>query len=563
MASNKAATATFIAAFAMIFAVEVSVAQETIGNSDGGDDAVRHYKVNGFDFEMEKGREACYIACYNNVFATNSSPFTAEKRCHKKCSSSAGGSLVSASSAVAAAKHTLTPNLVKLLKDNGIQKVKLFDADADILRALKGSDLEIMVGIPNDMLYALANSVAAAEKWVEKNVSSHVSSNSVNIRYVAVGNEPFLSTFNGSFLATTFPALQNVQAALIKAGLGNKVKVTIPLNADVYQSSSEKPSTGDFRQDIRDLMVSIVKFLSDNGAPFTVNIYPFISLYNDPNFPTDYAFFDGYSNSIDDNGKVYSNVFDANHDTLVWALQKNGFPNMSIIIGEIGWPTDGDIHANVKYAQRFNQGFMTRISGGKGTPLRPGPIDAYLFSLIDEDAKSIQPGNFERHWGIFNFDGTPKYNLSLGANSGRLVPASGVHYLTQQWCVIAPTASLDNPQIADSVGYACSHADCTSLGYGTSCGDLDSRGNISYAFNSYYQENNQLPSACKFPGLSVITNKDPSTPTCKFKVMIQTSRPASDRNSAITSLQNMVLVIISFFQFCMHALNYCIFRFTF
>nr|GMC49846.1 glucan endo-1,3-beta-glucosidase 5-like [Ipomoea batatas] len=364
-------------------------------------------------------------------------------------------------------------------------------------------------------------------------------------------------------MATTFPALQNVQAALIKAGLGNKVKVTIPLNADVYQSSSEKPSTGDFRQDIRDLMVSIVKFLSDNGAPFTVNIYPFISLYNDPNFPTDYAFFDGYSNSIDDNGKVYSNVFDANHDTLVWALQKNGFPNMSIIIGEIGWPTDGDIHANVKYAQRFNQGFMTRISGGKGTPLRPGPIDAYLFSLIDEDAKSIQPGNFERHWGIFNFDGTPKYNLSLGANSGRLVPASGVHYLTQQWCVIAPTASLDNPQIADSVGYACSHADCTSLGYGTSCGDLDSRGNISYAFNSYYQENNQLPSACKFPGLSVITNKDPSTPTCKFKVMIQTSRPASDRNSAITSLQNMVLVIISFFQFCMHALNYCIFRFTF
>nr|GMD65929.1 hypothetical protein Iba_chr12cCG10100 [Ipomoea batatas] len=110
MASNKAATATFIAAFAMIFAVEVSVGQETIGNSDGGDDAVRHYKVNGFDFEMEKGHEACYIACYNNVFATNSSPFTAEKRCHKKCSSSAGGSLVSASSAVAAAKHTLNPN---------------------------------------------------------------------------------------------------------------------------------------------------------------------------------------------------------------------------------------------------------------------------------------------------------------------------------------------------------------------------------------------------------------------------------------------------------------------
>ncbi|VFQ84610.1 unnamed protein product [Cuscuta campestris] len=377
---------------------------------------------------------------------------------------------------------------------------------------------------------------------------------SISGRYVAVGNEPFLSAYNGTFLATTFPALQNVQAALIKAGLGSKVKVTIPLNADVYGSSTEKPSTGDFRQDIRDLMLRIVKFLNDNGAPFTVNIYPFISLFNDPNFPADYAFFDGYSNPINDNGKTYTNVFDANHDTLVWALQKNGFPNMSIIVGEIGWPTDGDINANVKYAQRFNQGFMTHILGEKGTPMRPGPVNAYLFSLIDEDAKSIKPGNFERHWGLFNFDGTPKYNLSLGHTNSAgqvLVPANDVHYLPQRWCVMASTASLENPHIADSVGYACSHADCTSLGYGTSCGDLDSRGNISYAFNSYYQENNQMASACKFPGLSVITNTNPSTSTCKFKVMIQTASPAASyRNSATPHPQNMVLVVfISLFSF--------------
>lgn len=327
------------------------------------------------------------------------------------------------------------------------------------------------------------------------------------------------------------------------------MKVTVPLNADVYESSSEKPSTGDFRQDIRDLMVNIVKFLNDNGGAFTVNIYPFISLYNDPNFPADYAFFDGYSNAIDDNGKIYNNVFDANHDTLLWALQKNGYPNMSIIIGEVGWPTDGDNNANLKAAQRFNQGFMTHISGGKGTPMRPGPIDAYLFSLIDEDAKSIQPGSFERHWGIFYFDGTPKYNLSLGANSGGLVPASGVHYLARQWCVLSPSASLDDPQLADSVGYACSHADCTSLGHGTSCADLDTRGNISYAFNSYYQENDQLPTACKFPNLSMVTNTDPSPPggTCKFKIMIQASSPKSLKSNAFTSkpVNVMLLVIVS------------------
>ncbi|KAK9268990.1 hypothetical protein L1049_000757 [Liquidambar formosana] len=421
------------------------------------------------------------------------------------------------------ATHPLKPEtVVRLLKDNGIQKVKLFDADYDSLRALGKSGIEVMVGIPNDMLASLASSMKAAEKWVAKNVSTHITTNDVNIRYVAVGNEPFLATYNGSFLRTTFPALQNIQSALIKAGLSNQVKVTVPLNADVYESSTTLPSGGDFRANIHDLMLAIVKFLSDNGAPFTVNIYPFISLYIDPNFPVEYGFFDGNSSPVNDGGTSYYNMFDANHDTLVWALQKNGFGNLPIIVGEIGWPTDGDENANLNYARRFNQGFLSHISGGKGTPMRPGPVDAYLFSLIDEDAKSIDPGNFERHWGIFTFDGLPKYPLNLGTtNSGSLVPARNVQYLERKWCVMKPSARLDDPQVASSVSYACALADCTSLGYGTSCGGLDSRGNISYAFNSYYQKHNQLDGACKFPGLSMITKIDPSTGSCKFEIMMQ------------------------------------------
>lgn len=325
------------------------------------------------------------------------------------------------------------------------------------------------------------------------------------------------------------------------------MKVTIPLNADVYQSSTEQPSTGDFRSDIHDLMVQISQFLSDNGAPVTVNIYPFISVYKDPNFPLDYAFFDGYSSPINDNGRIYNNVFDANHDTLIWALQKNGIGNLSIIVGEFGWPTDGDRNANIQNAQRFNQGFMSHISGGKGTPMRPGPVDAYLFSLIDEDAKSIQPGNFERHWGVFNYDGTPKYNLSLGSNSVGLIAASNTQYLSRQWCVLSSNASVDDPQVAPSVSYACSNADCTSLGYGTSCADLDARGNISYAFNSYYQEHNQQASACQFPGLSVVTSSDPSQGGCRFKLMIRTSRlvGGANENGSLNQKINLVLLVFT------------------
>lgn len=91
--------------------------------------------------------------------------------------------------------------------------------------------------------------------------------------------------------------------------------------------------------------------------------------------------------------------------------------NLSIIVGEIGWPTDGDMNANIQNARQFNQGLVNHVSSGQGTPLRPGPMDVYLFSLIDEDLKSIQPGNFERHWGVFYYDGTPKYQLSSSSSN--------------------------------------------------------------------------------------------------------------------------------------------------
>lgn len=180
-----------------------------------------------------------------------------------------------------------------------------------------------------------------------------------------MGNEPFLKTYKGLYQQTTFPALQNIQAALIKAGLGRQVHATVPLNADVYETSTGVPSGGDFRSDIRDLMISIVGFLQNNGAPVAINIYPFLSLYADPHFPIDYAFFGGGAAPVVDGSVTYTNVFEANYDTLIWALEKNGFGSMNVIVGEIGWPTDGDPNANLEYARRFNQGLINRITQGE------------------------------------------------------------------------------------------------------------------------------------------------------------------------------------------------------
>uniref|UniRef100_A0A5B7C528 glucan endo-1,3-beta-D-glucosidase n=1 Tax=Davidia involucrata TaxID=16924 RepID=A0A5B7C528_DAVIN len=424
------------------------------------------------------------------------------------------------------ATHKLPPEVVvQMLKDNGIQKVKLFDADQSTMSALAGSGIEVMVAIPNDQL-AVMNNYDRAKEWVRRNITRYNFNGGVNIKYVAVGNEPFLKSYNNSFLNVTFPALQNIQNALNEAGVGDSIKTTVPLNADVYNSPDNNPvpSAGRFRSDISGLMTQIAQFLNDNKAPFTVNIYPFLSLYGNDNFPLDYAFFDGVSNPIVDNGIQYTNVFDANFDTLVSALRAAGFGDMTILVGEVGWPTEGDKNANSNYAYRFYNGLLPRLVANKGTPLRPGYIEVYLFGLIDEDAKSIAPGNFERHWGIFRYDGQPKYPIDFSGQGQNkyLVPAQNVQYLLKKWCMFNPNAK-DLSKLADNINYACTFADCTALGYGSSCNGLDANGNASYAFNMYFQVQNQRDLSCNFQGLAVMTTQNISQGNCNFTIQIASS----------------------------------------
>ena len=80
-------------------------------------------------------------------------------------------------------------------------------------------------------------------------------------------------------------------------------------------------------------MTQIVQFLSKNNAPFTVNIYLFLSLYGNDNFPIDYAFFDGVSQPTverrtKDRVLKYSLFQDFSH-TQIQLNTKNFIPNIS------------------------------------------------------------------------------------------------------------------------------------------------------------------------------------------------------------------------------------------
>lgn len=74
------------------------------------------------------------------------------------------------------ASHPLpAPKVVKLLKSNNINKVKLFDANSSVLLALSGSNVAVTVGIPNILLRSLNSSKKAADSWVHDNVTRYVS----------------------------------------------------------------------------------------------------------------------------------------------------------------------------------------------------------------------------------------------------------------------------------------------------------------------------------------------------------------------------------------------------
>ncbi|GJP33524.1 hypothetical protein CLOM_g9597 [Closterium sp. NIES-68] len=424
----------------------------------------------------------------------------------------------------------LAPRIVvKLLQDNKINKVKLFNADPHVMKALVGSKLEVTVMVANELLNDMAMNPKKAQDWVDYNVKRYAFPGGVDIRYVSVGNEPFLRWDNGEYNLVLAPAVQNIYDALKADGLDHKVKVTVAFNADVM-GTSYPPSKASFRQDIANQMRRIVSLFSETGAPFSVNIYPFLNLYQQPGvFTMGDIFLDrpNERNFTDPGtGLVYTNVFDSTHDAILTALSRLGFPDLQVIIGEIGWPSDGqgslNPYANNAYAQEFNNAIIQHMLSGSGTPLRPGKqIGGFIFGLLDEDMKSTLPGTFERHWGIFRADGTVKYNLDLtgkGDANAQLVPARDVAFFSKQWCVVKQGANPTN--VAAALTYVCGgdkSVDCTPILPGSSCYFNNKLEDVaSYAFNSYYQLQNQSQASCDFGGSARIVGTDPSKDGCIF-----------------------------------------------
>jgi len=91
--------------------------------------------------------------------------------------------------------HKLKPStVVDLLKDNKIPKVKVFEAEPEVLKPLMGSGIQVMLGIPNDMLALLGTSPTAADLWLRQNVSAYIGKHGADIRFFFQNQYFYLGT---------------------------------------------------------------------------------------------------------------------------------------------------------------------------------------------------------------------------------------------------------------------------------------------------------------------------------------------------------------------------------
>ncbi|CAN1307600.1 Glucan endo-1,3-beta-glucosidase, basic isoform [Linum perenne] len=213
--------------------------------------------------------------------------------------------------------------VIQLYNEKNIRRMRLYDPNADALRALMGTQIEL---------------IGNADTWVQNNVVAY---GDVRFKYIAVGNEVEPSSPEAQSLVR---AIQNIYTGLLGP---------------------------------------ILDSLAANQAPVLLNLYPYFSHRDNPtDVPLDYALFKAPA----DPSSEYKTLFDAMLDATYYALEKAGKGDLNIVVSESGWPTEGGNAATVDNAMSYNNNLVQHVKGGTPKRPN-GPIETYIFAMFDEGNK--------------------------------------------------------------------------------------------------------------------------------------------------------------------------------
>lgn len=414
-----------------------------------------------------------------------------------------------------------------LLESTTINRVRMFDADPEMIQAFAHTGIAVTVTVPNELIPRLTK-LSFAQQWVKTNVQPYVPA--TNLIRILVGNE-VLSTANKLLIAGLVPAMQTLHTALAAVSLDRRIKVSTPHSLGILSTSSP-PSTGKFRQgyDVH-VIKPLLSFLRATNSPFMINPYPFFGYSAET---LDYALFRPNSGVLDENTqRVYTNMLDAQLDAVFSAMKILGFTDVEIVIAETGWPSDGDegqVGVNAESAAEYNGNLREHVMSGVGTPLMPNrTFETYIFALFNENLK---PGPLcERNFGLFQPDLTPVYDIGIMRPTARasipwnpapaaapqLGPAPQQHPKGgKQWCL--PTSDAHSDALQKNIDYVCGLGlDCKPIQEGGACFIPDTvRAHAAYAMNAYYQTTGGSEYDCDFEQTGALTDVDPSYGRCKY-----------------------------------------------
>ncbi|KAG2300036.1 hypothetical protein Bca52824_036508 [Brassica carinata] len=294
--------------------------------------------------------------------------------------------------------------VINLYKSIGITKIRIFDPNTEVLNALRGHhEIELTVGVKDQDLAALAASEEAVNGWFATNIEPYLAD--VNITSITVGNE----VIPGPIGPQVLPVMQSLTNLVKSKSLPISVSTVVAMS---NLGQSYPPSAGMFTPQAREQLVPVLKFLSQARTPILVNIYPYFAYASDPvSISIDYATFNARNAVVEDGAMQYTNMFDAIFDAFVWAMEKEGVKDVSMVVSETGWPSAGNGNFTTpEIAAMYNGNFVKHVRSGKGTPKRPNcSIDGFIFATFNENEK---PAGTEQHFGLYEpIDMRPVYKL--------------------------------------------------------------------------------------------------------------------------------------------------------